>query len=299
MISRKATLALADLYSSVFQGSYGSGSSSGYKLRTNDLNDFLFAENYEEWTLGQIRGLYAYDSRSLKNWIMGLSTGISLLAVTVGWEPASRIELGQRLLKDLTEDILQLSETKSFLAMSKISELRLRKQLELDGLKFENGLLYTTEETGVDIETEKHILITMIKKLGLENTEIISHHLKLSDEHYLNSKWGDCISNSRNFLEEILAQTACVINKTITGQVLSSRISESAKDVREFLVAQDLLEKKEKETIAQVYGLLSNTGSHPYIAQQDQARLMRQLAIAFSVFVLLRLEGFLNTKKML
>ena len=43
-----------------------------------------------------------------------------------------------------------------------------------------------------------------------------------------------------------------------------------------------ILEKKEKEAIAKVYGLLSDTGSHPYIADRDQARLMRHLSLTFS-----------------
>ena len=56
-----------------------------------------------------------------------------------------------------------------------------------------------------------------------------------------------------------------------------------------------MLEKKEKEAIAQVYGLLSNTGGHPYIAERDQARLMRHLSLTFAQFVLLRLEGALRS----
>ena len=50
-------------------------------------------------------------------------------------------------------------------------------------------------------------------------------------------------------------------------------------------------ETEEKEAIAKIYGFLSETGGHPYIANQDQARLMRHLALTFSQFVLLRLEG--------
>ena len=61
--------------------------------------------------------------------------------------------------------------------------------------------------------------------------------------------------------------------------------------VRDYLERQSLLEAKEKQAIASVYGLLSNTGGHPYMAEQDQARLMRHLALTFSQFVMLRLMG--------
>jgi hypothetical protein len=35
---------------------------------------------------------------------------------------------------------------------------------------------------------------------------------------------------------------------------------------------------------------------HPFIARQDQARLMRNLSLTFSQFVLLRLEGAIRVK---
>jgi hypothetical protein len=51
------------------------------------------------------------------------------------------------------------------------------------------------------------------------------------------------------------------------------------------------LEKKEKDALSHVYGLLSETGGHPYVAQKDQARLMRHLSLTFCQFILIRLQG--------
>lgn len=61
--------------------------------------------------------------------------------------------------------------------------------------------------------------------------------------------------------------------------------------VREYLESSGLLESKEKEALSSVYALLSETGSHPYMAASDQARLLRHLALTLSQFVLLRLKG--------
>jgi hypothetical protein len=66
-------------------------------------------------------------------------------------------------------------------------------------------------------------------------------------------------------------------------------------EVRDYLERENLLEAKEKKALAEVYGLLSNTGGHPYIAEKDQARLMRHLALTFTQFILLRLQGSLQT----
>ena len=66
----------------------------------------------------------------------------------------------------------------------------------------------------------------------------------------------------------------------------------NASDIRTFLEKQNVLTSIEHQTLARVYGLLSSTGGHPYIAEKDQARLMRHLALTFSQFALLRYEGF-------
>jgi len=53
-------------------------------------------------------------------------------------------------------------------------------------------------------------------------------------------------------------------------------------------------ETEEKEAIAKIYGFLSETGGHPYIANQDQTRLMRYLFLTICQFELLRLEGIIK-----
>jgi hypothetical protein len=72
---------------------------------------------------------------------------------------------------------------------------------------------------------------------------------------------------------------------------LSQSMYEKPVLVREYLENEGLLEKKETEAISKVYGLLSHTGNHPYMAERDQARLLRHLALTFSQFVILRLQG--------
>lgn len=58
--------------------------------------------------------------------------------------------------------------------------------------------------------------------------------------------------------------------------------------------ALQLFERKERESLDKLYGLLSETGAHPYMAESDQARLLRQLALPLTQFVLLRLESALK-----
>jgi hypothetical protein len=66
--------------------------------------------------------------------------------------------------------------------------------------------------------------------------------------------------------------------------------------VREYLQEIGLIDSKENDTIKSIYGLLSEKGGHPFMAQNDQARLLRQLALTISQFVMLRYQGFLSSR---
>lgn len=304
MISRKSTLLLANAYDDYFShtsysSSYTGHTSSTYKLSREALHDFLYERDYEPWFLNSIKKMYIDNRpRQLKEFLMRIHTGESLTQATPEWSWQERQKLGQRYIKDLSEDILKLygSLTDTYYPDFKKELDKLKSQLELDGYIFNEGTLYPTESSVIDEKEEESYLLYLSKKLVLPDLKIIEHHLKLSEEQYINSKWDDSISNSRKFFESVLMQLANELNFQKYGKRLEEKFLERPLNVREYLEKEKLIEKKEKEAISKVYGLLSDTGSHPYIAEKDQARLMRHLALTFSQFVLLRFEGFLITK---
>src|SRR5690349_15052609 len=65
-------------------------------------------------------------------------------------------------------------------------------------------------------------------------------------------------------------------------------------EVRQYLERQGVVEQKEREALDKIYGLLSHTGAHPYMAEGDQARLLRQLSLTLGQFALLRLSSALK-----
>ena len=129
----------------------------------------------------------------------------------------------------------------------------------------------------------------------MENAETAFYHLDLSVEHYIAQRWDDSISNSRKFLESVCQEVAASHSRNVNEEALPDRTYTRAGAVRDYLNSEGLLEKREKETLAQVYGLLSDTGGHPYMARSDQARLLRHLALTFSQFVMLRYRGMTCT----
>lgn len=134
----------------------------------------------------------------------------------------------------------------------------------------------------------------LIDGLSLPDPDTIKHHLNRSEEHFIDGKWDDSISNTRKVLDAILGQVASCVYSTLNKKTIPTEMLKNATDIRNFLERQNLLTKVEREALEKNYSALSTTGGHPYIAEKDQARLMRHLGLTFSQFVLLRYEGFLK-----
>ena len=148
----------------------------------------------------------------------------------------------------------------------------------------------------LDVEEETGVLQSLYTQLLLPNKEKNFHFLKLSEEHYLAELWADSIHNSRKFLEGTLQEVAAVHSLRVKGGELVEDTYKRAVRVRHYFQREGLLDTKETEALEKVYALLSETGSHPNMAYNDQARLLRHLALTFSQFVMLRLQGSLKNR---
>ena len=299
MIGRRSTITIADAYHERFTHvSSGYRGSSHFTFSRDALYDFLFGENFDPWLLNAFRSLSTVERRGLKDFIMRIHTGESVVGATAKWTWERRRTLGQRILKDLAECLIRQrhddSDFERYGDRHKIAVDKMQRTLELDGYVYRQGILLVPEESVIEETEEQDVLQGLIASVGLPDSTTLKHHLELSVTHYQESRWDDSISNSRKVLEGVLQQVAAHHSRVVGGNPLGTEALAKPIVVREYLESAGLLEKKEKEAVAQVYGLLSNTGGHPYIAQRDQARLMRHLALTFSQFVLLRLEGVLR-----
>ena len=297
MISRKTTRAIAEVYEKTFRrlrAPSRPGRSLYYTLNTSQLYDFLFDNNHAAYFCNLAKKTHqAVGTRKFKEFLMKLHTGESLVAETANWSWQQREKLGQRYLRDLAEDILDHSDPKNTDTLEAIENLR--KQLELEGYRFEYGRLFKSETDVLDANEETGVIQTLYEKLSLANKETTFHHLELTESHYIADRWDDSISNSRKFLESVLCEVAVAHSSRCRGEDLPNSISKKPVRVRDYLEREGLLESKEKDAVAAVYGLLSQTGGHPYMAQSEQARLLRHLALTFSQFVLLRFKGNLGS----
>jgi hypothetical protein len=309
MISRKSAKLIGQIYSNHF---------SKFTVINQYQIDpliytFFYEENYDAWFLSIVSN-WIRNKTVPPGEIMRIHTGETLVPATKDWSWERRVKLGQTLLKKLATDIIRQFENRTpelrpenafsieigdnfVKSLNDIAKLpfqiisKLKNQLEIDGYIFRDGVLYFTESSVIKEREEQTILELLIEGLPLNDKPIVLNHLKLSEEHYLNDKWGDSISNSRNFLEAILKEIAHAIH---SKKSLTIKIPDKPFKVRDFLEAEGFINNVEKEAISKVYGLISNTGSHPNMAEQDEARLMRHLALTFSQYVLLNYESFVK-----
>jgi hypothetical protein len=149
---------------------------------------------------------------------MKIHTGETLAISTQDWSWKERQELGQRYIKDLSEDLIQLfekpaDEYNNERIKSEIKELI--RSLELDGYVYQSSKLLPSESDVLDVEEEKSILESLYDNLDLEDKDTAIHHLNLSEDHYIDEKWDDSISNSRKFLEKVLQEVAARRNMIV------------------------------------------------------------------------------------
>jgi hypothetical protein len=293
MISRKSAMAISNFYSSRFTIRKNSNSSS--TISQHSLYDFLFENDYPAHISNAARG--NLWPRDLKDWVLKLHTGETLINATKTWSWQEREKLGQRYLKDLAESILNwYAENRDKWNQDSYDPLRdeLLRRLELDGYVYRDAALFYTGGDVLNVEEERTLLHHLHTSLGLPNQVDTFQFLQLSEEHFMAGRWSDCIGNSRKFFEAILGQIAATYSQRILGTALGPSVLSRPVDVRRFLEDKGLVETKEREAIDKVYGLLSYTGGHPYMAEDDQARLLRQLSLVLTQFALLRFEGALK-----
>ncbi len=295
MISRKTAMVIANAYTGKFSSSVSSGYGTKETLYKNGLYDYLYEHEYQSWFCNASKK--PSSIRGLKEWFLKIHTGETLYDATLNWSWNKRQTLGQGYLKNLARDILMYYEKHFADSFSGkfYKELydELLRRLEIDGYVFRDSQLYQPDSDVLNIEEEINLLESLHTSLGLSDHDTTFEFFKFSEEHYIAGKWSDSISNTRKFLEAILQQIASRYS-VHKGLSVKNRSLPRAVDVRNSLENEGLLEKKEREAIDKIYGLLSHTGSHPYMAEKDQARLLRQISLTFTQFVMLRLEGALT-----
>jgi hypothetical protein len=290
MITRRTATAIGNAYMARF-----SWRGKGAEVYKDALYEFMFNHACPAWLCNLAKKLRW--PIEVKEFFMKLHTGETQSVATPNWSWAQRENLGQQYLRQTAEDFL--NDGADGLAQYSVNSnyeepaQAMRQSLEFDGYAYTNRRLHAPESDVLDVREVVGVLESLYGDLGLARKDVALHCLKLSEDHWLGGRWDDCISNARRFLESVMQEVASGHSMIGKRVALAQNVYDRPVEIRKYLEAEGLLETKEAKAIAEVYGLLSNTGSHPYIAAKDQARLLRQQALILSQFVLLRYQGYL------
>jgi len=266
------------------------------KVFRGTFYDYLYEHDYEAWFCNMVKEIIGI--RALKEWLLRIHTGESFTSATPDWPWDKRKELGQAYLKNLARDFIVWYREQThplMVDLLKAEYEEMVRRLEIDGYVFVDGELRQTEVEVLDVEAETGLLESLHRKLGLPDEQQTFEFLKLAEVHYVAGRWSDCIGNARKLFEAVLQQVANKHSIVKKGVALAASIQQRPVAIRDYLETETLLEKKERKAVDKIYGLLSHTGGHPYMAEQDQARLLRQICLTMTQFIMLRLEGALVT----
>jgi hypothetical protein len=310
MIGRGTTLRIADVAQAIF--SRDKGIDRGRWVPWDPVYDFFYGCDFDAQFCNAIKHAASKGERHFTEFILRLHTGETVIAIRGRDVPGAELE-GQILLRKMAQALLAHHEQRpvvqSQLAAETLNALEkagrrtrqptidaLKAALDLDGYAWVDGLLVHRESAPVDAERQRELLAVRAAELGMGNQEVFTHTLKLSEEAYQNGKWEDCVGNARKSLELVLHECAALYSKRVEGVPLAANNSKQPYLIRDYLRDNGLLDAKEHKALSENYGLLSAVGNHPYIAQGDQARMLRQIALVLAEFVLLRTAGALKAK---
>ena len=165
----------------------------------------------------------------------------------------------------------------------------LENLLRIDGYIYEKEKLY---EINTDVDDKANLIKNKFKKFGFNNEEEFDTFYSNMNEHFENSKWEDSIHNSRKLYEIVLKECAIYYSKNI---VKDNENLSNAKpvDIRLYLEKNKYFSDDESNIIQYYYKYLSNIGSHPKLALEEQADFSRVMSINTILYAINRLEKFI------
>lgn len=300
MLKRRTILAIANLATSCFEYSTfpGSGATSQLHVRTDWFADLLFEKEHDLVVVNAARALYLHAG-VIKGFILGMYAGGTLelvagsRAAARGLPPIDRNDLAEQLLEKLAADLLEYAHRpreKTLVHIDRGRVAELLASLELDGFQWREDRLLRIEENTFEVREQEGVIEGLYRSLGLGNLEQVKHELKLTDEHYVNGKWGDCIKHARDLAECMLLEVV-EARATLGAGSVPAKAKEQAVTVRTELHSSGFLDDKEVGFLNALWKLLSEQGGHMNMSPQENARICRQYALTAAHFVLLRFQA--------
>jgi hypothetical protein len=167
--------------------------------------------------------------------------------------------------------------------------------LKLDGYELIAGKLTPVAIPGIDLQAEEDYLLSKIRRIGPANLEEIRHHYDEAVKTFVNRNWGPSSSENRNFFIALLRG----LRELATKRGGVPAFNQAGKDgplINDFQTI-GLLTEQEKDAVLKVWVLLSHSGPHVGIKEEESALLGRILVLGMTRWVYLKFEDWAEKKK--
>lgn len=282
MISRRTTLQIADIMCKEFTHEVRETDIRGnfrgyvYKVKEDKLRDFLFEFNVDGFVIDKISHSFM-TKEDLKKDILNIHTGMFYNKLSY----SKYINMGQKDIKAMAIGILYRRLQPEYLN-------NLENLLRIDGYIYEEEKLY---EINIDVDDKASIIKSKFKQFKFSNEEEFNTFYNNMNEHYENSKWEDCIHNSRKLYEIVLKECAIYYSSKIINDGENLTTAKPV-NIRQYLEKVQFFSEDEANIIQYYYKYLSNIGSHPKLALKEQAEFSRVMSINTMLYAINRLENY-------
>jgi hypothetical protein len=290
MLRNRSVLSLALLAEACFRqmGTRDGGKTYFFWDLTEQFADLLFEKEHPPAVEHYVRSLNSARG-ACKTFILGAWKGYADSAFAVE-DPAGGAR--ERNFVKLAQDLIDYAGKRNDAMAGITSRLQVKalvRNLELDGYELRDARLVAIDEHAFSVEEIEPLLIRLCRDVGIPTAQI-EKELKECEDQYVAEKWGASIASARHLLEHVLQEAAR--HWLPTRQVSPSDGDlRRAAHVRDELKRTGFMDEKEHRFIGALYGLLSDQGGHPNMAERQNALICRQYALSATQFVLLRLKS--------
>ncbi len=138
-----------------------------------------------------------------------------------------------------------------------------------------------------EVNQDKGAVISFLEKLGF--TKELIESLNEAERLYRTAAtpfdFKSSMGHLRSFLEVLHLQAGAAVQRK-NGGTAPSKFGEA----HEYLKTHGVLTTKEQQLVIQLYSLISDTSVHPLVAEQEYARLMRNMSIEYGLLLLTKLD---------
>jgi hypothetical protein len=161
----------------------------------------------------------------------------------------------------------------------------LRASLEIDGYELVTDRLVPATMKGISLQAEDDYLVHLIRSIAPTNIGLILHHHGEADETFVNGNWGSASAETHNFFVALLRGLRDVARAR--GEVPPLAHGNDSGLMEDFY-RSGLLTAEEKDAILKLWVLLSYSGPHVGMQDDQRARLTRLLVMGQAQWLCLK-----------